>query len=132
LVTWNTPLWFDPSNLDITNPKEAAFDIAMLNFRTSKEIEESICPVLLSASTHVAAGSQQFDNQGPYISSARINMTALAKIVYSDCSAILLSTECSLFDPQVYLQGNCWHSVANQECSFCVERHAISLWNACF
>jgi hypothetical protein len=39
-------------------------------------------PDFLNASTQVDAGSQQFDNLGPYVLSDRISMTASAKIEY--------------------------------------------------
>ena len=41
-----------------------------------------------------------------------------------------LSTQFGQIDSLLYLEDNCWGWVDRQECNCCVERHAISLWNA--
>ncbi len=64
-LIWNTPVGFDPSNLVITDPNKLDFDIDALKFLTSIIMEAPAWPVLLSASTEVAAGNQQFDIRGP-------------------------------------------------------------------
>ena len=72
---------FDPSNLDMTDPKDTDFAKAALNFRVSMLREASMRPVFFNASTQVSAGSQQFINLGPYVVSKRSNIVAAVIIV---------------------------------------------------
>ena len=71
---------FDPSNRCITSPNNGDLDMALLNFLTSMVRETSIRLDLVNASTHVDAGSQQFDNLVPYVMSDRISMMASVKM----------------------------------------------------
>ena len=56
-------------------------DMAVLNFlASSMMMEESIWFDLVSASTHVDAGSQQFENLGPNVTCDKMSATASVKI----------------------------------------------------
>jgi hypothetical protein len=70
------------------SPNKCDLNIAVLNLLTSTPREASIRFILLIASTHVDAGSQQFENLGPYVTSDRITATASVKIAYWALSAI--------------------------------------------
>ena len=50
---------------------------------------------LVNASTHVDAGSQQFDNLGPYVMSDRISVIASVKMEYLPCLSDILSINLS-------------------------------------
>ena len=62
---------FEPSNLCIASPKETDLDMAVLNFLSSMMREASMRTDFLNVSTQVDAGSQQFNNLGPYVTSDR-------------------------------------------------------------
>ena len=65
--------------------------MAALNFLTSMSMEESIWFDLVSASTHVDAGSQQVENLGPYVTCDKMSATASVKVVvYLPLSAIVM------------------------------------------
>ena len=58
-IARKTPVVFVPSNLCMASPNKAGdLDMAALNFLTSMSMKESIWFDLVSASTHVDAGSQ--------------------------------------------------------------------------
>jgi hypothetical protein len=79
---WNTPVVFDPSNLDTIDPAtDTDFAKAALNFRVPMLREASMRPFFFNASTQVSAGSQQFINLGPYVVSKRSNIAAAVIIV---------------------------------------------------
>ncbi len=67
--------------------------MALLNFLTSMARETSMRFDLVNASTHVDAGSQQFEYLGPYVMSDRISVIASIKMEYllSDILSINLS-----------------------------------------
>jgi hypothetical protein len=71
------PVEFDPSNLNFADPYVLDLEKAALNWRTPKTRSSSMCQRFLSASTQVSAGSQEFNNLGPYVMSEQINKTAL-------------------------------------------------------
>jgi hypothetical protein len=81
---------FDPSNLCIASPKETDLDMAVLNFLSSMMREASMRTDFLNVSTQVDAGSQQFNNLGPYVTSDRSSMTASDKMEYLPLSTIVL------------------------------------------
>ena len=64
-MTRKIPVWFDSSNLGITEPNIGALDIDVLNFLTSKVMPASMHPIFQSASTHVDAGIKDLVNLGP-------------------------------------------------------------------
>ncbi len=63
--------------------------MALLNFLTSMARETSMRFNLVNASTNDDAGSQQFDNLGPYVMSNRMSMIAPVKIECLPLSDIL-------------------------------------------
>jgi hypothetical protein len=65
-------------------------DMAVLNFLASLMMEASKWIDLVSTSTHVETGSQQFDNLGQYVMSDQVSAKASLKMVYLPLSAIVM------------------------------------------
>jgi hypothetical protein len=94
--------------------------------------EASMRPDFLNASTQVDAGSQQFDNLGPYVLSDRISMTASAKMEYFP----FVSHRIYRLIPDSRVVELVWKATAGGKPADwngngATRRRSISLWNAC-
>ncbi len=105
------PVLLEPSNLSIADPYTCDLANAALNFAPLSARQASIWPIFCSASVQISAGSQQFINWGPYIVSARINMTArptMLWILLSDIEIaypVVTDRYVSVFRRPLYIVG---------------------------